>query len=754
MGADGSWLGGLWGAAEGPSADAATEKTFTQQEAAAEREERAWIEQRLRLRIAQQQQQHDEVSRGMRETYADPAAAEEVRRWRDGPASAASGYDGYGTGRHSDGSYGGGRYGDRRDHSSSSSHMHSSSPQPSSASLHQRGDPRRDATIGDEGEGLAVAIAAAPLHLHGRAAQPHNGRAHAQESAGGASPMIAASSSSAAETEERLSLWEARAAVSQCWRDAVALFRTKCGARPNPSSSFATGLGPSPPHAATAHERSLMAVLLMNCQLETDGKAPHRCAALQPTGGRQQHKRGVFSAPFASFFGGGGGEGGAHSHSADPHAALFGPHLTPDAVRRCVGSLDDPLYPVYIQFRLHLDTLCFYVGEEAARERMEASARTLHIAADVAAGAVLAMEAKAAHLEASMGAAAAAMLQRFDAHLGTAEGHVRSLVESAAAIAGRHEEAMGRADEHQTALRGLLEASAEALGEQQGTLGEILASAANLSEHAVVQHRRMAASSGEVLSVLDRIYALQRGIADSLGLARLAWAYAAMAGACAIASMPARTAAARPIALLLVAFGAYAEYGGVYGRHAEAEAFVFALHATPVLGWAVLPQGAALVLEGLRRGRGRSSAIGEDDVVDDEGGDAASCAMRGDGSALGDFALDLATRLWRRFVVAAIVLVFSATAWLHETAEARLRRVVADAFRSVVGHQDGPTSSSRGGSEEGREASTLVGRIANSLTGAFRFSHPPLAEDVRSRATSAVGSPATSVIDSARRRRR
>lgn len=50
-------------------------------------------------------------------------------------------------------------------------------------------------------------------------------------------------------------------------------------------------------------------------------------------------------------------------------------------IQSCIGRMDEKIYPVYLQFRLHVDTLCFHVQQELFQRRAAASAAALRNAA-------------------------------------------------------------------------------------------------------------------------------------------------------------------------------------------------------------------------------------------------------------------------------------------------------------------------------------------------------------------------------------
>lgn len=390
---------------------------------------------------------------------------------------------------------------------------------------------------------------------------------------------------------------------------------------------------------------------LMNCQLETDGKARHAC-------GGEGGEGGVGGWTFMGF----GGTGDAAA-------------VTPEAVQQCVGALSDGLYPIYIQFRIHLDALCFFIGEEIARERMERATRDLHSAADTASNAVARMEMRAAEVEDRMEVTTTLLLERFDGQLDAAQQQVQSLAAMTSTIAQQHQEALEAAARHQASMHGLIVESSGHLKGQRGMLEDILTSATNLTAHTQEQHHRMALSNGEMLTILDRVYAMQTVIADSFGLLQMVGVYSIVCAVIVIVTLPRRTASARPWALLTAAAGVYVEYHCIYGHPLPCLELLYTMATTPIVSLFCMP------VEGLR--------LLEDHAMLSEGSPPSPPSSFASALSAGTFAVPIVARLWRRCVLFVIAFIALLCAYLYESQEARLRRIVHAAFERIVEGQQG-----------------------------------------------------------------
>lgn len=407
-------------------------------------------------------------------------------------------------------------------------------------------------------------------------------------------PATALMSPLAPEDLQRLAAWDAKASSSPCWRSAVATFRNKCGRG-----------------AATDIERGLMAMSLMNCQLETDGRETHRCSATM----------------------------------TDPN---------PHEVQRCLGTLNDGLYPIYIQFRLHLDALCFYIGEEVSRERMERASRELHIAAELAGSAVSRMERKTTEMEDRMEVTSKTILRRFDTQLEAAQEQVLAVATLATRMAEQHEESLAASVAYQQSIKASFAESTAQLDGQRGILQSILASASNLTLHTQEQHQRMALSSSEMLSILDRVYGMQRSITDSFFLVQMVGLYLIAMAAVIILSTPLRTQVARPWSLLVLGASIYVEYWHIWGQFESSIELLHVMTTIPGMGW-ILPSEAMDLFE-----------TNQDSVA---------------GSMI---AVEIVAKLWRRLTMSIIVIIFFVAVACYESADARIRRIVYDAIAQVA----------------------------------------------------------------------
>ncbi|KAG8348234.1 hypothetical protein TRVL_00936 [Trypanosoma vivax] len=77
-----------------------------------------------------------------------------------------------------------------------------------------------------------------------------------------------------------------------------------------------------------------------------------------------------------------------------------------DNVRDCIYRLDDSLYLVYVQYRLHADVLCLYIQEEAFQERTEVAVQALYSGSTAAAEALEALRVSSSELRSSVSEAA------------------------------------------------------------------------------------------------------------------------------------------------------------------------------------------------------------------------------------------------------------------------------------------------------------------------------------------------------------
>lgn len=110
-----------------------------------------------------------------------------------------------------------------------------------------------------------------------------------------------------------------RARTSSCWKDAISTLEARCRSE-----------------LLQEDQRSRLALRFTACQLHHDGKV----ALDSPRSPRNCNDDGR-------------------------------------DIAECVGLLEDNIYPLYIQFRLHVDTLCFHAQEELFQERTETAVTML-----------------------------------------------------------------------------------------------------------------------------------------------------------------------------------------------------------------------------------------------------------------------------------------------------------------------------------------------------------------------------------------
>lgn len=119
-------------------------------------------------------------------------------------------------------------------------------------------------------------------------------------------------------------LWgklEAKGEFSSCWKDALSALHMRC----TPNEKNENGI----PKDTL---RTQLAFHLAKCDAEDDGRSP----------------------------------------------GMFGCSEVWEDVRRCVQSLTDPAYGIFVQYRLHADVLCAYLQEEVFQQRTEAAVAALH----------------------------------------------------------------------------------------------------------------------------------------------------------------------------------------------------------------------------------------------------------------------------------------------------------------------------------------------------------------------------------------
>ena len=117
-----------------------------------------------------------------------------------------------------------------------------------------------------------------------------------------------------------------KSSVSACWKDAVVALRDGC--------KLITTFD---------EKRSRVALQFLHCQVQLDGK-----------------------------------------RSSDTGELLAVSCSPANDVKHCVQRLDESMYPLYVQFRLHVDSLCFHAQEELFQERTEVAVFELARAADTA----------------------------------------------------------------------------------------------------------------------------------------------------------------------------------------------------------------------------------------------------------------------------------------------------------------------------------------------------------------------------------
>eukprot|EP00742_Colponemidia_sp_Colp-10_P029888 GILJ01038177.1.p1 GENE.GILJ01038177.1~~GILJ01038177.1.p1 ORF type:complete len:193 (-),score=15.39 GILJ01038177.1:38-616(-) len=164
----------------------------------------------------------------------------------------------------------------------------------------------------------------------------------------------------------------------------------------------------------------------------------------------------------------------------------------------------------------------------------------------------------------------------------------------------------------------------------------------------------MSLSSSEILTVLDRVYVMQRSISDSFSPLQMAGVYLMAVAAVIIATLPARSHAARPWSLIILAGASYLEYWHIQGQFEAAAHFLLVLSTTTGMGW-LLPMEASLLFS-----PELELLISHPDAV------------------------DIIAKLWRRFVFLVIISVFALAIKAYESSDARLHRIVHEAIARVV----------------------------------------------------------------------
>lgn len=327
-----------------------------------------------------------------------------------------------------------------------------------------------------------------------------------------------------------------RSRTSSCWKDAVSELEARCSEALVDEST-----------------RSLLALRLAVCQLRSDGKQRLPSCALL-TGDMSKMNDGDVGA--------------------------------------CVHQLPEPYYPIYIQFRLHLDTLCFHAQEEAFQERTEAAVTMLDRAAtmsvarmkslaksseDVLEVARSTQEAQR-HVAAEARATGELVQQQFSNHIQQMD-HVGTLVKDAVvrvdalrvnvssmsaeqqramqhlghdlkSIIALQRTAMAASEEVGSALTSLLQASSEQLERHRLLMVGVADRTAQLTEAAEVQQQRLLESHHTVMGVLDSILSVQSAVAGQSRLWSAALNFAGTSLMAMLMTASKRTSAARFLCVL------------------------------------------------------------------------------------------------------------------------------------------------------------------------------------------------------------
>jgi hypothetical protein len=333
-----------------------------------------------------------------------------------------------------------------------------------------------------------------------------------------------------------------RARTSSCWKDAVAALESRCQSE-----------------LLQEDQRSRMALRFTACQLHHDGKvswesarSPHRCAS--------------------------------DAEIAD-----------------CVGLLEDHIYPLYIQFRLHVDTLCFHAQEELFQERTETAVSALDRVSSAALARTKDLSKRSTELVQSLDDSRRAQgeiltqtratsdwLQgQYLAHqdiLGTIARHATVTSQRVSELGVVFDEAKLLHQEALTNVKGELTsvfeaqqsaaASAKALAtslttlaasseaqmqQHQSQLEHVAVRTQKMAEDAATQQQHFLQSHSTMIELLERVFSTQQYIAGSASVVEKIVVYVCGSIVVLVATSLGRVASCRSLCLLALMMGWYAE---------------------------------------------------------------------------------------------------------------------------------------------------------------------------------------------------
>lgn len=333
-----------------------------------------------------------------------------------------------------------------------------------------------------------------------------------------------------------------RARTSSCWKDAVTTLESRCRSE-----------------LLREDQRSRMALHFTACQLHHDGKvswesarSPHRCA---------------------------------------PEAEIAD----------CVGLLEDNIYPLYIQFRLHVDTLCFHAQEELFQERTETAVSMLDRVSNAALARTKDLTKRSTELVQSLDDSRRAQTDiltqtrstsewlqgQYRAHqdiLGTIAQHATATSQrvvdlgaviddantlhqqSLANVKGElssvleaQQSAAAAAQALAASLTSLAASSESQMLQHQSQLETVALRTQRMAEDAAAQQQHFLQSHTTMIELLERVFSTQQYIAGSASLVEKMVVYVCGGVVALIATSLPRVASARPLCLIVLMLGWYVE---------------------------------------------------------------------------------------------------------------------------------------------------------------------------------------------------
>jgi hypothetical protein len=455
-----------------------------------------------------------------------------------------------------------------------------------------------------------------------------------------------------------LSDLQRKSLVSACWKDAIVALRDGCAV------------------ISTVDDmRSRVALQFLHCQVQLDGKRSPNSGALLST-----------SCP----------------HGYD--------------VKGCVQQLDDTMYPLYVQFRLHVDSLCFHAQEELFQERTEKAVFDLSHATDSATTKIQGILQQTDDVRDSLGSlqkhhdeavtVARTIHKELSAHTAAQSESMELLsdrtvalvtgIRSAQAAAERVVEAhetglaairadLGTVSAQQAAIFEATWAAAASLRDLLGTsvleleghrllIENISASTTRIAHDANEQHLRVERANQAIFSVLEHVHGMQESLVGTVGAFSTGLHYfGALVSVMFVTAAP-RTSSARSSCLLLVTGAGWTEVW-------------IGVRPAVLAAASQMPQWLSSVLLSLTTQAGdmpndRSSPHDEEELL---------------------------RKFFRCAVGAILVAMVGYTAVTYESPERRIRRVIEDELRSLfaprlaavdailqagMGYSDGDDSSS------------------------------------------------------------